>query len=74
MPKKNMPKGSIVYKGYISPSCGKRLTTTGCKELAKRYSGCRHKNTGEIAERKTKCSKIAWSIVNKKRSNFKKKK
>jgi len=60
-------KGQILYKGYLSPSPGK-ISKKKRTLLAKVYSACRHKNPGEIKSRKTKCSKIAWSVVNKSKS------
>lgn len=65
-------KGQILYKGYLSPSPGK-LSKNNAAVLAHVYSACRIKNPGEIKSRKTKCSKIAWSVVNRLKSNKKSK-
>lgn len=59
-------KGRKTYKGYISPAPGK-LNENNKKLLARVYGSCRVQNPGEIKTNKTKCAKIAWSVVNKKR-------
>ena len=59
----NIP-GRLKYKGYISPAPGD-LSKSNKKLLARVYGGCRVKNPGEIPANKSKCARIAWSVVNK---------
>lgn len=58
-------KGRLKYKGYISPAPRVGASISEKRLLAKVYGTCRTKNSGEIKANKTKCSKIAWSVVNR---------
>lgn len=58
------PKHYPTYHGYISPAPG-NLNQHDRKLLAKVYGTCRERNPGENPQAKSKCARIAWSVVNK---------
>ena len=65
-PERSKPKGSLTVNGYYSPAPGK-LPEKLRRLLAKVYASCRKNNPGEDKEKKKKCAKSAWGVVNKQR-------
>jgi len=71
MPKRNMTKSQVMYKGYISPSFGnlpKPLKTYGSHV----YTACREGTPKESEKAKSLCAAVTWKQIHKKQKEMKK--
>lgn len=63
----NISERSITVDGFLSPEGGPDITDKELSILGNTYASCREdkKKEEDLESNKTKCSKIAWSAVNK---------